>query len=148
MNIDPLIRTALQHFQAGEHQSAEDLCRRILKKQPQDADAWHILGLIARDAKKNEQALGMIGNAIAINPGAAIFRRSCRTYHPRGTGLYHRVQPSLRTGKYRLHYTCREIFKRNNFQIRLSYFKEQRRTKSHGENKSPADITGHSPGGG
>jgi predicted O-linked N-acetylglucosamine transferase (SPINDLY family) len=74
MNVDPLIYTALQHFQSGAHKDAEALCHRILQRQPREADAWHILGLIARDAGKNDVAIGHIGNAIALNPNAAIFR--------------------------------------------------------------------------
>ena len=74
MNVDPLIYTALRHFQSGAHKDAEALCRRILQRQPREADAWHILGLIARDAGKNDMAIDHIGNAIALNPNAALFR--------------------------------------------------------------------------
>lgn len=74
MSVNSLIHSAIQHFQSGDLQAAEGLCRRLLKKQPKDADAWHILGLIARDQGKNDLALNLVGKAIALNPGAAIFR--------------------------------------------------------------------------
>lgn len=74
MHVDPLIYTALRHFQSGEHRHAESICRSILQKNSQEADAWHILGLIARSNGKNDLAVDHIGKAVALNPKAAIFR--------------------------------------------------------------------------
>ncbi len=40
-------QTALAHHQAGQLREAEALYRQILAAQPQHADAWHLLGLVA-----------------------------------------------------------------------------------------------------
>ena len=55
---------ALQHHQAGRLQAAEQIYRRILAVEPNQADAWHLLGIIAYQVGKHELAVEYIGRAI------------------------------------------------------------------------------------
>ncbi len=57
---------ALHH--AGKLQEAERLYRAMLQENPQHADAWHMLGLIAHQVGQSEPALDCVRNAIAIAP--------------------------------------------------------------------------------
>ena len=63
-----LLATAIQHHQAGRLQSAEQLYRQILAYDPAQADAWHLLGLLAHQVGKQDPALEYIRYAIRLNP--------------------------------------------------------------------------------
>jgi len=60
---------ALQHYQSGSFQEAEKVCRQILSKQPNNADAWHLLGLISGRTGQYDSAINDFNKAIHINPG-------------------------------------------------------------------------------
>lgn len=59
---------ALAQHQAGNLQGAEVLYRQILQADPQHADAWHLLGVIAHQVGKHGLAIQTIGRAIVLNP--------------------------------------------------------------------------------
>jgi tetratricopeptide (TPR) repeat protein len=65
--------TAIQHHQAGRLQAAEQIYRQILAAEPSHADAWHLLGLLAHQAGKQDKAIEYIGHAIRLNAGVAAF---------------------------------------------------------------------------
>ena len=48
---------AIQHHQAGRLQAAEQIYRQILAVEPNHADAIHLLGVIAAQAGKHEDAV-------------------------------------------------------------------------------------------
>src|SRR5438132_13677620 len=64
---------ALRCPQVGQLTRAEALYRRVLVQQPRHADALNLLGVVARQQNRNGEAIGWIGQAIAINPSAADF---------------------------------------------------------------------------
>ncbi|MFQ5953697.1 MAG: tetratricopeptide repeat protein [Kiloniellales bacterium] len=64
---DAALRTAIQHHQAGRLGQAEALYRQVLKVQPQNADALHLLGVIAMRAGRPDSAVDLIRRAIATN---------------------------------------------------------------------------------
>ncbi|MCC6657121.1 MAG: tetratricopeptide repeat protein [Rhodocyclaceae bacterium] len=64
---DSLLKTALQHHQAGRLAQAEALYRRILAAAPQHAGALHLLGVLALQAGRHEEAAQLIGRAIAVD---------------------------------------------------------------------------------
>ncbi len=74
LRIDALMRTAHQHWTAGQAEQAERLCQGILRDWPGYADALHLLGVMAHTWG---------------NHGAAIdyLRQACRA--PRAPALYH-----------------------------------------------------------
>ncbi len=66
--IQQMMQIALQHHQAGRLTQAESLYRQVLAQQPENADALHLLGVIARQVGRNDIAVDLIGQAIALEP--------------------------------------------------------------------------------
>ena len=54
--ISEALSMAVQHHQAGRLQAAEQIYRQVLQVQPDQADAWHLLGLPAHPVGQNEAA--------------------------------------------------------------------------------------------
>lgn len=71
------LQTAVQHHQAGRLTEAESLYRQVLEAQPENANALHLLGVIAYQQGKHEAAVEMIQRAIVLNPNAAEFYNNC-----------------------------------------------------------------------
>jgi tetratricopeptide (TPR) repeat protein len=63
-----LLDAGLAHHQAGRLAEAEALYRQVLGVNPNQPDAWHLLGLIARRRGKQAQAIQYLQNATALNP--------------------------------------------------------------------------------
>lgn len=67
-----LLRRAIEHYQAGRLDEAEPLCRRVLRREPREPDALHLLGLIELLRGRNERAAALIERALdAAGPRAA-----------------------------------------------------------------------------
>jgi tetratricopeptide (TPR) repeat protein len=58
------IDQALAHHQAGRLQEAEAIYRRILQTQPNDADALHLLGVVAHQVGDHGKAIMLIQQAV------------------------------------------------------------------------------------
>ena len=71
--IPEALAIAIGHHQAGRLQAAEQIYRQILAVNPNHADSWHLLGVIAHQVGQHEIAVEYIGRAIAINGSAAHF---------------------------------------------------------------------------
>jgi tetratricopeptide (TPR) repeat protein len=71
--ISEALAIAIQHHRAGRLQAAEQIYRRILAVEPNHADAWHLLGLIAHQAGKYEVAIEYIERAIGLKGTVAAF---------------------------------------------------------------------------
>jgi len=69
---------------AGDLKSAEPLYQDILKDEPDNADASHLLGLVRSEQDRNDEAVYLIEKAIGLNPNAAPF-------HHNIAGLYRRM---------------------------------------------------------
>lgn len=66
-----LLLLALRHFNAGELARAESLCRKALKRQRDNPDTWHLLGVIALRTGQAEQAVAHIRTCTRLAPGNA-----------------------------------------------------------------------------
>ena len=64
---------ALEHHHAGRLAEAERAYHEILSTEPQRADAWHLLGVVAHQLGNHQAAAQQIGRALAIEPGRADF---------------------------------------------------------------------------
>ncbi len=64
---------AVAHFNAGRLPQAEAVCRRLLSVDPGDADALHLLGLIADRAGHRDAGIELVGRAIAADGRNAQF---------------------------------------------------------------------------
>jgi predicted O-linked N-acetylglucosamine transferase (SPINDLY family) len=62
---------AIQRHQAGQLAEAEALYRQILAIQPNQADALHLLGMVAHQCARHDLAVNLIGRALVVNPGLA-----------------------------------------------------------------------------
>jgi tetratricopeptide (TPR) repeat protein len=71
--ISEALAIAVQHHQAGRLQAAEQIYRQVLSVEPNQADAWHLLGVVAHQMGKHEVAVGYIRRAIQLTGTEAAF---------------------------------------------------------------------------
>ena len=71
--IDEWMREAFTLHQSARLADAEDRYRRILRARPGNVDALYLLGEIANRTGRHEQAVELIGKAIAANGQVAAF---------------------------------------------------------------------------
>lgn len=62
---------AVRHLQEGRPGDAEQLCRRLLALDPANADALHLLGMLAHQAGRREESIELLHRAIRANPTEA-----------------------------------------------------------------------------
>jgi tetratricopeptide (TPR) repeat protein len=67
---------AVKEYEAGRLPEAQALCRQTLAGEPQHADALHLLGVIAYDARQYRIAVGFVNKAIALDGTNASFHNS------------------------------------------------------------------------
>ena len=67
---------AVGHHQAGRLQAAEQIYRQVLAVEPDQPEAWHLLGVIAGQVGKHDAAVECIGRAIALKGTEAVFHNS------------------------------------------------------------------------
>ena len=65
------LNTALRHHRAGELAQAEPLYRQVLAIDPNNADALHLLGVLARQCGRADAAVELIERAIVLFPNSA-----------------------------------------------------------------------------
>lgn len=58
---------AVRHHQAGQFAEADRLYRQVLAAEPQHVHALHLCGALAHATGRNEEAVALIGRAIALN---------------------------------------------------------------------------------
>jgi protein O-GlcNAc transferase len=58
------IQSAFQHFQAGEMKEAESVCREIIKKEPENGDALHLLGILSCQYGNYDAAIRYLSEAL------------------------------------------------------------------------------------
>ena len=62
---------ALQHHQTGNLSTAEELYRQVLQTEPLHADSHHLLGVLAFQAGRHQEAVTSIRRALTLNWSAA-----------------------------------------------------------------------------
>jgi len=67
------LQAAFTHHQAGRLREAEALYRQVLVADPAQADAWHLLGLVAHQVGQHAAARQAIGRAITLRGNRALF---------------------------------------------------------------------------
>lgn len=93
----PNLSDAIRAFRAGDLASAEGTCRQILATNPRDAQALHLLGLIAANTGHADAALDLFAQAIDADPTDAMLHNS------RGSVLFQlgrlaEAEPAFRAG--------------------------------------------------
>jgi tetratricopeptide (TPR) repeat protein len=65
--------TVLALHRQGRLQEAAGLYQNLLARNPNHADALHLLGVLAHQVGQDAQAVELIGRAVAVNPSAAVY---------------------------------------------------------------------------
>src|SRR6478672_6703075 len=81
VSVQQALQIALQHHQAGQLAQAEKIYRQILSVEPDNPDALNLLGVLAHQSGKDDDALGLISRAIRINDAAAPYHVNLGTVH-------------------------------------------------------------------
>jgi protein O-GlcNAc transferase len=71
MHIGKSLNSAIEHYQSGDFRKAESICRKVLKKRPENADALHFLGVICSASGQHDLAIDYIKRALQIDPNFA-----------------------------------------------------------------------------
>jgi tetratricopeptide (TPR) repeat protein len=71
--VSEALATAVKHHQAGCLQAAAGIYRQVLASDPNQADALHLLGVIAAQSGRHAMAVDHIRRAIALKGNAAVF---------------------------------------------------------------------------
>ncbi|MBC8285896.1 MAG: tetratricopeptide repeat protein [Nitrospinae bacterium] len=71
INLQQALESAVSHHVAGQFQKAERIYRKILRVDPNQADALHLLGVTAHQKGNDKLAVDLISKSLAINPGFA-----------------------------------------------------------------------------
>jgi tetratricopeptide (TPR) repeat protein len=71
VTVSQALQLAIQHHQAGRLQQAEAVYRQILGLEPDNADALHLLGVLAHQCGHHQTAVELIRKSLAIQPNNA-----------------------------------------------------------------------------
>ncbi len=67
LTVDAAYVRAIEHFNAGRYQEADQLCTSIIQAAPNHLHAINLLGVIAQKVNHHDQAAGLFQKAIAID---------------------------------------------------------------------------------
>ena len=95
VTIDQALDIAIGHHEAGRLADAEGIYRQILALFPDQAGAWHWMGLRACEAGHLQVAIELIGRAIGINPAVVAFHCNLGEVYRRA-GRWEQAIASLR----------------------------------------------------
>jgi len=73
ISIGKVLNIAVGKQNAGDLVGAEGIYRGILAKYPDNADALHLIGLLAYQVGRYSEAIENIEKAIAVRPGVAVY---------------------------------------------------------------------------
>src|SRR5258708_2887019 len=66
LTSEEMIKRAVEHHQSGQLDEAERLYRQALDQSPNEADAWHLLGVLTGQRGNREGARQLVARAIEI----------------------------------------------------------------------------------
>lgn len=81
--VQKLLEIGLRFHEQGNLPEAELIYREVLRHDFDSADAWHLLGVIVYQSGYDEVALELIGEAVAIAPGDALYQNNLGNVHRR-----------------------------------------------------------------
>jgi tetratricopeptide (TPR) repeat protein len=111
-----LLQQAFQLYQAGQGDKAAKICLDVLRSQPQQPDALHVLGNVAKDQGQFQQALQYFQQGLRVAPGhfhmlnsaGLLFRKM--GYMQEARQCFERaieIDPGYYQGRYNLANLCR-----------------------------------------
>jgi tetratricopeptide (TPR) repeat protein len=81
MNVDQAVALAHRHFDAGQLDRAELLCRQALAAWPGRADALHLLGLMAHGSRNHQTAIDYLTEACKAPRAPALYFSNLAEMH-------------------------------------------------------------------
>ena len=72
LSLPQAMQKAKDVYQSGDWTEAERLCRLILNDKSDQFDALNLLGIIAAQTQRPQQAIELLSKAVAVNPNHAI----------------------------------------------------------------------------
>ena len=67
MNISKAIQSVIKHYQSGDLEQAEEICRKILKKYPKHAEIMYFLGIIYAQKGQEDSATQLLEKSLHLN---------------------------------------------------------------------------------
>jgi predicted O-linked N-acetylglucosamine transferase (SPINDLY family) len=80
-SVAEVFAQALQYHQAGHLAQAEQLYRQILQVVPDHADSHHLLGVLAFQTGRCDEAITRIRHALTLNPWAPVYHSNLGAAH-------------------------------------------------------------------
>jgi len=74
--IKQVFDQAMTEYRAGHMAEAEALYRQVLARQPDHADAHQLLGVLANQTGRSDQAVQLLQRAIELNPNVASYHNN------------------------------------------------------------------------
>ena len=74
---ESLMTEALAFHQQGQYEKAQEIYLKVLEVDPSNADALHLMGVIAHQRRNYLVAVEFIEMAIELKPKEALFYLSC-----------------------------------------------------------------------
>jgi predicted O-linked N-acetylglucosamine transferase (SPINDLY family) len=68
VNVDQVMRLAVQHHQAGQLAEAEQLYRQVLAQEANNSHAHRLLGVLAAQVGRSDEAIELLRRAILLDP--------------------------------------------------------------------------------
>ena len=68
LTLQQALDLAVQHHAAGDLSKAESIYQQVLKSDPNQPVALHLLGVVAHQSGKNDIAVDFITKALALRP--------------------------------------------------------------------------------
>jgi len=79
IELDATVKLAKSKHRAGQSVEAEGLYRRVLKEDPDNAEALHFLGLALLGRGKAGEALGLVRRSVELRPDKADYHNNLST---------------------------------------------------------------------
>ena len=70
LTLEQALELASQHHKAGRLPESEAIYQQILKENPEQVDAVHMLGVLAYQVGKHELAIELITKATTLQPNS------------------------------------------------------------------------------
>ncbi|UCF92984.1 MAG: tetratricopeptide repeat protein [Desulfobacterales bacterium] len=118
------LRKGLAFHQSGQSERAQEVYRRILDRDPLHPDALHLLGLLALEAGKAATAVALIGKAVHLDPGQAVF------YNNLGNGYFEKGETAEAILKYQKAIELKPNYAEAWFNLGNAYQQQRRGNKA------------------
>lgn len=95
MSLEQAIEIGLRFHRNGQLREAETIYLQVLQHDPRNADAMHLLGVLAQQANESATSVEMIRRAIEVKPDMPVFHYNLSEAH-RTLGNFTLAEESLR----------------------------------------------------